>query len=245
MARSGMGYEIGFAYTNFDNATMYPLILLILLLSIVDERRCCRIGRRCCSRGGASMMHGDAASRCATRSILIVGAAGRSGSSLIWSSATSRCARRGRRCASPASSMRDRHCSGCTCANTLQAFAVGARDRGRARPADRLCARPAPAVRRRDGADAGRALFDSEDHALSDPAARVRPRHVGQGRVRRDPRHHPGRAVHAQRRCAASGRSCIKTGRVLKLEPAGDGALDPVSRPRCRRSSPACASASR
>ena len=35
MARSGMGYEIGYAYTNFDNATMYPLILLILLLSIV------------------------------------------------------------------------------------------------------------------------------------------------------------------------------------------------------------------
>jgi NitT/TauT family transport system permease protein len=35
MARAGMGYEIGFAYTNFDNATMYPLILLILLISIV------------------------------------------------------------------------------------------------------------------------------------------------------------------------------------------------------------------
>jgi NitT/TauT family transport system permease protein len=35
MARSGMGYEIGYAYTNFDNATMYPLILLILLLSII------------------------------------------------------------------------------------------------------------------------------------------------------------------------------------------------------------------
>jgi NitT/TauT family transport system permease protein len=35
MARSGMGYEIGFAYTNFDNATMYPLIVLILILSIV------------------------------------------------------------------------------------------------------------------------------------------------------------------------------------------------------------------
>jgi NitT/TauT family transport system permease protein len=34
LARTGMGYEIGFAYTNFDNATMYPLILLILLLSI-------------------------------------------------------------------------------------------------------------------------------------------------------------------------------------------------------------------
>ena len=35
MAHSGMGYEIGFAYTNFDNATMYPLIVLILLLSII------------------------------------------------------------------------------------------------------------------------------------------------------------------------------------------------------------------
>ena len=34
MARAGMGYEISYAYTNFDNATMYPLILLILLLSI-------------------------------------------------------------------------------------------------------------------------------------------------------------------------------------------------------------------
>jgi NitT/TauT family transport system permease protein len=35
MARDGMGYEIGYAFLNFDNATMYPLILLILLLSIV------------------------------------------------------------------------------------------------------------------------------------------------------------------------------------------------------------------
>jgi NitT/TauT family transport system permease protein len=34
LARTGMGYEIGFAYTNFDNATMYPLIVLILLMSI-------------------------------------------------------------------------------------------------------------------------------------------------------------------------------------------------------------------
>ena len=35
MARSGMGYEIGFAFLNFDNATMYPLIVLVLLLSVV------------------------------------------------------------------------------------------------------------------------------------------------------------------------------------------------------------------
>lgn len=34
MSRGGIGYEISFAYTNFDNATMYPLIVLILMLSI-------------------------------------------------------------------------------------------------------------------------------------------------------------------------------------------------------------------
>ena len=34
MSRGGMGYEISFAYNNFDNATMYPLIVLILLVSI-------------------------------------------------------------------------------------------------------------------------------------------------------------------------------------------------------------------
>jgi NitT/TauT family transport system permease protein len=34
MSTGGMGYEISFAYMNFDNAKMYPLILLILLVSI-------------------------------------------------------------------------------------------------------------------------------------------------------------------------------------------------------------------
>jgi NitT/TauT family transport system permease protein len=33
MSRTGVGYEISFAYNNFDNATMYPLILLILAVS--------------------------------------------------------------------------------------------------------------------------------------------------------------------------------------------------------------------
>ena len=37
MSRTGMGYEIGFAYNNFDNATMYPLILLVL--AVVDRRQ--------------------------------------------------------------------------------------------------------------------------------------------------------------------------------------------------------------
>jgi len=34
MSRGGIGYEIGFAYLNFENATMYPLIVLILVASI-------------------------------------------------------------------------------------------------------------------------------------------------------------------------------------------------------------------
>jgi NitT/TauT family transport system permease protein len=35
MSRDGLGYEISFAYNNFDNAVMYPLILLIVLISMV------------------------------------------------------------------------------------------------------------------------------------------------------------------------------------------------------------------
>jgi len=35
LSRGGIGYEISFAYNSFDNATMYPLIVLILLASIV------------------------------------------------------------------------------------------------------------------------------------------------------------------------------------------------------------------
>ena len=34
MAREGMGFEISYAYNNFDNARMYPLILLVMLFSV-------------------------------------------------------------------------------------------------------------------------------------------------------------------------------------------------------------------
>lgn len=33
MSRTGLGYEINFAFNNFDNAIMYPLILLILAIA--------------------------------------------------------------------------------------------------------------------------------------------------------------------------------------------------------------------
>jgi NitT/TauT family transport system permease protein len=34
MSRTGVGYEIRYAFDNFDNATMYPLILLVLLVAV-------------------------------------------------------------------------------------------------------------------------------------------------------------------------------------------------------------------
>ncbi len=34
MSRSGLGYELSYAYTNFDNATMYPLIILVVAFAI-------------------------------------------------------------------------------------------------------------------------------------------------------------------------------------------------------------------
>jgi NitT/TauT family transport system permease protein len=33
MSRTGLGYEIGFAYNNFDNVVMYPLIVLVLAIA--------------------------------------------------------------------------------------------------------------------------------------------------------------------------------------------------------------------
>jgi NitT/TauT family transport system permease protein len=33
MSRTGLGYEIGFAYNNFDNAVMYPLIVFMLAVA--------------------------------------------------------------------------------------------------------------------------------------------------------------------------------------------------------------------
>ena len=45
MSRGGMGYEISFAYTNFDNATMYPLILLVLAVSIAINARAVALGK--------------------------------------------------------------------------------------------------------------------------------------------------------------------------------------------------------
>ena len=52
LSRGGIGYEISFAYTNFDNATMYPLIVLILLASIAINAALSRWERRLLERRG-------------------------------------------------------------------------------------------------------------------------------------------------------------------------------------------------
>ena len=52
MSRGGMGYEISYAYTNFDNATMYPLIILILVVSTAVNTLLARWEKRIMTRRG-------------------------------------------------------------------------------------------------------------------------------------------------------------------------------------------------
>jgi NitT/TauT family transport system permease protein len=52
MSRGGIGYEISFAYANFDNATMYPLIVLILLASVAINGMLSRWEQRLLVRRG-------------------------------------------------------------------------------------------------------------------------------------------------------------------------------------------------
>ena len=52
LSRGGIGYEISFAYNNFDNATMYPLIVLILLASIAINSMLTRWERTLLARRG-------------------------------------------------------------------------------------------------------------------------------------------------------------------------------------------------
>jgi len=52
MSRGGIGYEISYAYTSFDNATMYPLIVLILLASVAINAALSGWERRLLARRG-------------------------------------------------------------------------------------------------------------------------------------------------------------------------------------------------
>jgi NitT/TauT family transport system permease protein len=52
MSSDGMGFEISFAYNNFDNATMYPLIVLILLISVTLNFLLSAFERRLLARRG-------------------------------------------------------------------------------------------------------------------------------------------------------------------------------------------------
>lgn len=52
MSRGGIGYEISFGYANFDNATMYPLILFILLMSVAVNGMLAWWERRLLARRG-------------------------------------------------------------------------------------------------------------------------------------------------------------------------------------------------
>ena len=101
MSQGGMGFEIAFAYTNFDNAVMYPLIVLILRHLDRHQRHASARGNGACWRGGGCDERARASD---DRRLAGTGAARRRrrrrcGNRFIWSPATSRCARRSRPCA--------------------------------------------------------------------------------------------------------------------------------------------------
>lgn len=52
LSNGGIGYEIGFAYNNFDNATMYPLILVILAVSTAVNSVIARVEKALMVRRG-------------------------------------------------------------------------------------------------------------------------------------------------------------------------------------------------
>jgi NitT/TauT family transport system permease protein len=52
MSNGGMGYEISYAYNNFDNATMYPLIVLIVAVSIAVNTLIARWEKELMARRG-------------------------------------------------------------------------------------------------------------------------------------------------------------------------------------------------
>ncbi len=53
MSQSGLGYEIRYAFDNLDNAVMYPLILLILLVAVAVNMTLDAWDRRLRARRGA------------------------------------------------------------------------------------------------------------------------------------------------------------------------------------------------
>ena len=53
MSQSGLGYEIRFAYDNLDNAVMYPLILLVLIVAVTVNGALDAWDRRLRARRGA------------------------------------------------------------------------------------------------------------------------------------------------------------------------------------------------
>ncbi len=52
MAREGMGFEISYAYNNFDNARMYPLIVLVIVFSVTVNSLLLRWEARLARRRG-------------------------------------------------------------------------------------------------------------------------------------------------------------------------------------------------
>jgi NitT/TauT family transport system permease protein len=216
LARSGRATR-SLRYTNFDNATMYP-ILLILLMSVIMNSALSR-WESCCSRVGAS---NDGLRRTPLRNAIVLIAGVRCWQIAYWMVGDTALR-------SPWQTMRFTVELTHTHLFWLH-LTTAAGVRGGARDRDRWASigfgLGLPAFGRCAGADACRAVFDSQDHAISDPAAASLG--MSASRVRRDPRNHSSRAVHAQR------------GARHQADPAEDWRVLSSIRPRwCARSLPA------
>ncbi len=200
MSRTGLGYEIGYAYNNFDNAVMYPLIVLVLTVAAIGECRLLRLGEE--TAGEAAKM---SKRRRAVNAALLIG-----GLVVVWQVVLFLGSPGANALASPAETLRFTYgllaspCFYPHLSGTARAFAIALIFAVEPRHLDRSALGAQPLCRRSRRADPGRRLLHPEDHALSDRAAGVRHRHAGQDRLRRDAWHradrhfHHGRAAQSQ-----------------------------------------------
>ena len=237
MSRTGIGYEISFAYNNFDNKIMYPLILLILAVSILINAILSHWEQHPHAKARPVM---TAKSWLAPVNSLILIAVLFVAWQLLFEFAGSQAmTRAGRDLPLPRPSADDRELLGPRRGNLARLFLRTAA-RGAARPYHRFPLRRASVFERSVRAGPGCVLLHSEDHALSDHPAGVRARAARQDRVRHHSWRRAGCDLHHGR--GAQSQSDPAQDRARAATSARESWSDRCCcRRRCRKSSPAFA----
>ena len=211
LATAGIGKRIAFAYDNFDNRTMYGLLLLLLVARHAGQRRTFGLGEAAASplRPAMKSRGFDYSALCRRRCCCC----GRLFHLVVGPDVV--IARRLRPLRGLSSSCTRASFWG-HAASTGDGFRRRQRHRDRRRHRARAVAWPSALCRRCRRSDPRHALFDPEDHALSPDPADFRPRRFGQDRLRRHPRHIPDCDIHhergAQRRAGLSADARMSCG---------------------------------